>query len=93
MLGVLQRPSLKHESMNGIGMQVKSLAVENSGMQARMQSALEEQKRRALEAVRAAERSRARMLCEKAAAEHDLVQVPTLSADCNLRCSLHQFLS
>ena len=55
--------------------QVKSLAVENAGMQARTQAALEQQRRRALEAVRCAERSRAHMLCEKAAAEHDLVQV------------------
>lgn len=61
--------------MAATGAQVKSLAVENSGMQARMQGALEDQKRRALEAVRAAERSRARMLCQKAAAEHDLMQV------------------
>lgn len=44
-------------------------------MQERMQSILEEQKKRTLEVVRAAERSRAQMLCEKAAAEHDLVQV------------------
>lgn len=44
-------------------------------MQERMQSILEEQKKRTMEVVRAAERSRAQMLCEKAAAEHDLVQV------------------
>jgi len=54
---------------------VKSFSVENSGMQERMQSILEEQKKRTMEVVRAAERSRAQMLCEKAAAEHDLVQV------------------
>ena len=62
--------------------QVKSLSMENGGMQARMQAALEEQRRRALEAVRSAEGSRARMLCEKAAAEHDLAQV-------RLHCSAH----
>ncbi len=67
--------------MKGICLQVKSLAVENSGMHARMQSTLEDQKGRALEAVRAAERSRARMLSEKAAAEHDLVQVRKIPAD------------
>ncbi|CAL5223363.1 g5867 [Coccomyxa viridis] len=63
------------QSCSKLRAEVKSLAVENSGMHTRMQSVLEAQKRRALEAVRAAEHSRARMLREKAAAEHDLVQV------------------
>ena len=54
--------------------QVKSFSAENSGMQARMQGILDAQKMRTVEVVRAAERARAQMLCEKAAAEHDLVQ-------------------
>ena len=54
--------------------QVKSFSAENSGMQARMQGVLDAQKARTVEVVRAAERARAQMLCEKAAAEHDLVQ-------------------
>ena len=58
-------------------MQVKSFARENASMQERMRSILEEQKKKTLEVVRAAEHSRAQMLCEKAAAEHDLVQVCT----------------
>jgi hypothetical protein len=61
----------------GALVKVKSFAVENAGIQERMHSTLEEQKKKTLEVVRAAERSRAQMLCEKAAAEHDLVQVCT----------------
>ena len=70
-------------------------------MQERMQSILEEQKKRTMEVVRAAERSRAQMLCEKAAAEHDLVQVRAITDSClalyeapnyciNTHQSLHQ---
>ena len=57
--------------------QVKGFARENASMRERMHSILEEQKKKTLEVVRAAECARAQMLCEKAAAEHDLVQVCT----------------
>ena len=72
--------------------QVKSFAAENSGMQARMQGVLDAQKTRTVEVVRAAERSRAQMLCEKAAAEHDLVQActPGLPSPCLALCSCCQ---
>lgn len=68
--------------------QVKSFSAENSGMQARMQGVLDAQKVRTVEVVRAAERARAQMLCEKAAAEHDLVQAcgPCLPLPCLALC-------
>lgn len=68
--------------------QVKSFSVENCGMQARMQGILDAQKTRTVEVVRAAEGARAQMLCEKAAAEHDLVQAcpPCLPLPCLALC-------